>query len=188
VLLGTDPEPAPAVVPGRPSRDFAAWSSTHEGDARPGADLGSVTWGPPPEGPVRLSRDLAARWLAHGDDDPVHPLVATSRAPGSRLNGLAPRLSSDLTSAVTVAAATDDRGRTVVAVVVDAATRGGRRALESVPLDGGWVRRRGSASTRVRWTVRPDQDRRVTAVRATDALEALLERASWPLSSWTLTP
>jgi hypothetical protein len=189
VLLGTDAEPTSAVVQGRPSRGREAWSSTQEGAARPVADIGSITWGPRADTRVRLSRDVVARWLADTPDgSPVRPLSATSRAPGSRWNGAAPRLSSDLTSAIAIAPSTDDRGRTVVAVVVDAGTRGGRRALEAVALDGGWVRRRGSASTRVRWTLVPDVDPQVTAVRAVDALEALLERAAWPLAAWTLIP
>jgi hypothetical protein len=188
VLLGADAGPAPVAPPGRPSRDREAWSSGHEGSGRPAPDADSIDWGPPPEGAVRLDRTVLARWLADATQPPVRPLTATSRAPGSRLNGAASRLSPDLTSQLTIGPSTDDRGRTVVAVVVDAGTRGGRRALEAVALDGGWVRRRGSASTRVRWTVRPDADPRVTAVRVGEALEAILDRAGWPLSDWTLTP
>jgi hypothetical protein len=200
VLLGSDAGTAPAAPPGRPSRDREAWSSGHEGSGRPAPDADAIDWGPPPDGPVRLDRTGLVRWLAdaawHAEarrvadvpEPAVRPLTATSRAPGSRLNGAAARLSPDLTSQLTVAPSSDDRGRTVVAAVVDAGTRGGRRALEAVALDGGWVRRRGSASTRVRWTVPPDPDPRVTAVRVGEALEALLDRAGWPLSDWTLTP
>lgn len=191
LLVGSD---APAPVPaGRPSRDRAAWSSTDDGATRPVADVASLDWDTPLEqGRVGLSRDLVARWLAaptsaDASSPVVRRLTATSRAPGSRLNRAAPRLSPDLTSAVTVDADTDDRGRVVVAAVVEAAPRRARRVLEDVTLDGGWMRRRGSATTRLRWTGRPDGDPRVTAVHTADVLDELLDRARWPLAEWTRT-
>ena len=115
-------------------------------------------------------------------------MAATSRAPGSRLNGAASRLSSDLTSQLEVREDADDRGRSVVVVVVVAGTRGARKALDQVPLDGGWVRRRTSTATTLRWSAAPDADPRVTAVRAARTLAGLLQRADWPLSTWTITP
>jgi hypothetical protein len=186
VLL--DREGPPPPPPGRPSRDRDAWSSAQAGPARPAADPGTVDWSVPLLAPpARLDRADVARWLAADGDPVVRPLTATSRAPGSRLNGAARRLSSDLTSAIDVRADVDDRGRPVVVATVSAESRRGRRALDAAALDGGWVRRRSSTSTRLRWTAAPDADRQVTAVRAAGVLAELLARAGWPLSDWTLT-
>jgi hypothetical protein len=147
-----------------------------------------VDWDRPlPTGAVALGRELLARWLAAPSVAPVHPLVATSRAPGSRLNRAAPRLSGDLTAALRVGADTDDRGRPVVTAHLSAGNRRARRTLDEVGLDGGWVRRRGSATTTLRRAVLPAPDRRVTALRTAEAVDELLERARWPLGSWLVT-
>jgi hypothetical protein len=147
-----------------------------------------VDWDQPlPTGPVALGHDLLARWLAAPSVAPVHPLVATSRAPGSRLNRAAPRLSGDLTAALQIGADTDDRGRAVVSAHLTAGNRRARRTLDAVGLDGGWVRRRGSATTTLWRAVSPDADRRVTALRTAQSVDELLERARWPLDSWLVT-
>ncbi|MEX1177254.1 MAG: hypothetical protein WEB09_02225 [Nitriliruptor sp.] len=128
-----------------------------------------------------------ARWLADGADHPVTPLTATSRAPGSRLNGAARRLSPDLTSGLEIGAGADDRGRVVVSAAIVAGTRGGRKAIDAVALDGGWVRRRSSTTSQVRWTAAPDADRHLTAARVSATVDDLLSRAAWPLDAWALT-
>jgi hypothetical protein len=75
----------------------------------------------------------------------------------------------------------------VVAVRLSAGNRRARRALDEVGLDGGWVRRRGSATTTLLRTVNPDAERRVTALATVDALDDLLGRAGWPLPAWLVT-
>lgn len=188
ILIGDAEVEGASAPPGRPSRARDDWSSAQTGQARPRPDATSVRWDAPlPDQPTRLTRDLVACWLADGRGPGIRPLTATSRAPGSRLNGAATKLSTDLTASLAVRCDTDDRGHEVVAVEVAAGNRRGRRSLDDAPLDGGWVRRRTSSSTRVRWTAPPDDDLQVTAVRAADAVSALLERVGWPLSAWTLT-
>ncbi|WP_211262585.1 J domain-containing protein [Nitriliruptor alkaliphilus] len=187
VLIGDDGDGVPVQPPGRPSRPRAAWSSDQTGPAREAVDLTSVRWDlPVPASPEPLSRELIARWLASGHVDPVRPLKAISRAPGARLNRAAPKLSPDLTATLVVGPATDDRGRVVVAVRVVAANRRARRVLDSVGLDGGWIRRRGTSSTTLRRTITPDTERSVTALRTTDLIVDLLDRAAWALEGWTL--
>lgn len=159
-----------------------------DGPARDGVDLDAVRWDLPlPDDAARLSRDLIACWLASGDHEAVRPLTATSRAPGSRLNRAAPKLSPDMTTSLEIGPDTDDRGRQVVTTRLVAGNRRARRVLDEVGLDGGWVRRRGTASTSLRRAAAPDEDRRTTAVRTADALTALLDRAGWSLDSWVLT-
>jgi hypothetical protein len=182
--LVDDPAPVPRVARGRPSRPFAV------PDTPASADVSSVDWTAAPARPAaRLDRDAAAVWLATVADlppAPVRPLIATSRGPGSRLNGVAIHLASGFTSRLTVDGDVDDRGRAVVAIELAASTRRARRALDRVPLDG-WVRRRGSSSTRLRATLPPSADPRETAVRALDRVEAMLGSLEWPLSAWTAT-
>lgn len=178
----------PVTAPGRPSRGRDEWSSTHGGAGGAPVDLDAIGWDlPVPEPGSRLSRDVVARWLASGEADPVRALTATSRAPGSRLNRVAPNLSSDLTASLEIGPTTDDRGRVVVATQVRGNNRRARRVLDDVGLDGGWVRRRGTASTTLRRAASPDEHRRVTALRAADAVATVLDRAAWPLSTWVLT-
>lgn len=187
-LVGDGASGPPVVPPGRPSRPREAWSSHQDGPARDGVDLTSVRWDLPlPDVGATLSRDLTACWLAAGDVAPVRPLAATSRAPGSRLNRAAPKLSSDLTASLEVGPDTDDRGHVVVATHLAASNRKARRVLDEIGLDGGWVRRRGSTSTTLRRARTPDTDRRTTALRTADAIAALLDRAGWPLDAWIVT-
>lgn len=189
VLLGGDEDTVPVVPPGRPSRPREAWSSGQAGPARVGVDVAGVDWDRAlPSEAAPLSRDLVARWLAADGGEPVRPLAATSRAPGSRLNRAAPKLSSDLTASLEVGPAADDRGRLVVVVRLTGRSRKARRALDDVGLDGGWIRRRGTASTTLRRVAVPDAERRVTAVRTADALVDLLDRAGWETGDWTTTP
>jgi hypothetical protein len=187
LLIAAGPAPRRPARRGRPSRHHAAWSSGHDGRPRT-VDLGSVRWNSAvPIGEVALDRDGLAVRLAAPHDAPVHPATATSRAPGSRLNAVAAKLSPDLTSSLAIELATDDRRRLVVATAVTSGNRRARRALDTVGLDGGWVRTRGSTSTTLRAADPPDDDRRMTALRTVDRLEDLLERLGWPLTSWTVT-
>ncbi len=188
-LLESDsPVPAPdRVVRGRPSRSGAQWRGDQYVDTAP-VDETAVDWDAP-EPPVQsvLSRDLVARHLAGGDEALVRPLGATSRAPGSRLNRVASKLSPDLTAQLSIRAERDDRRRPVVAIEVVGAHRRARRALDRLPLQGDWLRLRGSSTTMLRSTLVPSPQRRATALRTARHLETLLERLEWPLENWTRT-
>jgi len=181
-LSDPNAEVPPPIVPGRPSRPHAGYTDPAH------ADLGTVDWDADPgAGERRLVRDEVAVWLAGTDAGPVRPLTATSRAPGSRANGLARMLASDLTAQLRVTAACDDRGRDVVALDVRGGTRGARKALDGAKLDGVWQRTRSSSSTNLRSELVPSDDRRATAVRTVDRLQGLLESLDWPLAAWTRT-
>ncbi len=181
-LVDDDDDPVP-VARGRPSRATATGAT-----ANGPVDLTSVHWERPlPDPRDRLDRDVVAIWLAQPHAAPIVPLLAASRAPGSRWNGLAVHLSPDLTARLRIVPARDDRHREVVAIELTAGTRRARRTLDRAALDGDWVRRRTSSSTTLRATLLPNADRRVTAVQVTDRLERLLVRLDWPLPSWTLT-
>lgn len=180
--LAEDTDPPPRVARGRPSRPSVPFV-----DDTKVADLERVDWSAPlPEGDLRLDPDRLARLLADDVERAVRPIEATSRAPGSRFNGIARHLAAELTSTLRVAEVEDDLRRPVVAVDVIGATRRARRALDAVALAGGWVRTRHSTSTRLRATLTPSPDRRATALRATDQLTALLDALRWPLRSWTV--
>lgn len=180
--LADEPVSTPPVARGRPSRPPVPFVDEAEV-----VDLGRVNWSSlPPEGVVRLDRDRLAAMLASGNDGLVRPIEATSRAPGSRLNGIAHHLATGLTSTLRVIEVTDDQQRPLVAVEVVGACRRARRALDGVALEGGWVRNRYSTSTRLRATLTPSRERRATALRATDRLSSLLETLAWPLHRWTV--
>ncbi|MFA9432781.1 J domain-containing protein [Egicoccus sp. AB-alg2] len=175
-------EVPPAIVPGRPSRPHAGYADPVH------ADLATIDWDADPgDGERRLGRDEVAVWLAHGGSGCVRPLTATSRAPGSKANGLARMLASDLTAQLRVAPGTDDRGRDVVVLEVRGSTRKARKALDGAKLDGVWQRTRSSSSTGLRSELVPSEDRRATAVRAVERLEVLLDQLDWPLAAWTRT-
>lgn len=182
------PSRRPEVRRGTPSRHHTAWTSARDGRG-PTTDPAELDWDPAATDPSRPLDGVAlARRLAAVDGDQVVvTTVASSRAPGSRLNRVAASLSPDLTASLTIAADTDDRGAPVVATRVTGGTRRARRALDGVGLEDGWMRTRGSASTTLRATIVPDEDPRRTALRVVEPLEALLERLGWPLASWTLT-
>jgi hypothetical protein len=181
-LADPDTPRTPPVARGRPSTPPTAF------DAQPDrVDLGGVDWELDlPAGDLRLDRERLAVWLASDTDRLIHPIEATSRAPRSKLNRVAHVLAAELTSTVRIAEVTDDRRLPVVAVDVAGATRRARRALDTVDLDGGWVRTRRSTTTQLRSTLLPSHDRRATALRAVDRLEPLLELLGWPLASWTV--
>lgn len=177
----------PRVARGRPSRASADWSAEQAVDHP--VDLDAVDWTRPCPAPgTALSRELVALRLAHAEQPLIGRLTATSRSPGSRLNGIAAKLSADLTAQLDVAPGRDDRGRGVVVLEVVAAPRRARRALDTVPLRGDWMRLRGSSTSRLRATLLPSPKREATALRAADHLADLLDRLAWPLEAWTLTP
>ena len=186
-LADHEPSQRRQVRRGTPSRQHDAWTSAREGRG-PVTDPDAIDWALPVTAP-RASLDSIglARRLAATAGPPVAPIVATSRAPGSRLNRFAASLSPDLTASLAIAADTDDRGAAVVATRITGGTRRARRALDGVGLEGGWMRTRGSASTTLRAAVVPDGDPRRTALRVVEPLEALLDRLGWPLATWTLT-
>jgi hypothetical protein len=181
--LVTDPRPPrPRVARGRPSRPDAVV------DHLDLADVTSVAWDTPAAVPGdRLERDGLIVALARPVDGPLHAVGASSRAPGSRFNGLAPILAGDLASSLHIRPSTDDRGRVVVATEIRGTNRSARRALDRAELDGAWLRTRTSSSTVLRATLEPSDDRRRTALRTADRLAALLERLDWPLAAWTVT-
>lgn len=176
------PQP-PVVARGTPSRPPVSFVDETEV-----ADLASIDWDiQVPEGQLRLDRDRVATWLAGGPDAAmVHPLIATSRAPRSRLNRAAHLLAPELTSRIRIADASDDRHQPIVAIEVVAGSRRARRALDRAALQGGWVRTRRSSTTLLRATLAPSTDRRATAVRVTERLAGLLDQLDWPLPAWTL--
>jgi hypothetical protein len=177
-LAGEGTPPArPRITRGRPSRPGG-------GSTTP-ADVGSIDWSAStPVSKDRLHRDALAVWLVRDHAAPLHPLHATSRAPGSRLNGVAPMLAGDLSSSLLVRPGTDDRGVGIVAVELRGSCRGARRALDRVGLAGSWVRHRGSNTTVLSSSLTPDPDRPTLAVRVTDRVAAMLEALEWPLRDW----
>jgi hypothetical protein len=189
LLEGGTGTPAPdRIARGRPSRPGTAWRGGHTVDTTP-VDLSAVDWdGSLTGAEAPLSRDLAARHLAAGAGPLVQRLRGTSRAPGSRLNRVASKLSPDLTAHLEVRSRLDDRGRGVVLIEVAGSHRRARRALDRIPLQGDWLRLRGSSTTVLRSELVPSPDRRSTAVRTVRRLELLLERLEWPLHTWTHTP
>jgi hypothetical protein len=182
-LVADDAPAAPSVARGRPSRPPAPHSSE---DDR--ADVGSVAWDLAAPGvDVPLDRDRLAVLLARDGDGPVSRVTATSRAPGSRWNGAAAKLSPAFTAWLTIAPALDDRGATVVRADLTAGGRRARRALDRVVLDGVWTRTRRSTTTMLATTLKPSTQRRTTAVRVTDRVVPLLDALRWPLVEWTAT-
>lgn len=173
----------PPVSRGRPSRAHPVGAR----DAGP-VDLERVDWATPAPGDgAALDRHRLAVLLARDHPGPVHPVVAASRAPGSRLNRMAAMLAADLISWLTVRPDRDDRGHTVVALELLAPNRKARRVVDRVGLDGAWTRTRGSSTTTLRSTVQPAGDRRASSVQATQRVEALLDALAWPLTAWTVT-
>lgn len=181
--LADDDPAAPSVLGGRPSRTArtapSTPSRTEVETIRTDVAL--------PDGRVRLSRDLLASALVRHHAGPVHPVQATSRAPGASLNRVAGVLAPDLTSRLSVAPRADDRGSTGIGIEVLAGGRRARRALDEAALDGVWIRRRRTASTLLSAWIPPATDRRRSAALATSHLDRLLRELAWPLEQWTLT-
>ena len=182
-LIDDDTPPTtPTVRPGRPSR----YASTEP--PIPRVDTSSVNWTTtPPAVGTSLNRDRLAVALVDAPADGFAAVTATSRSPGSKLNGVARHLAQDSASVLTIGPATDDRRRPTIAVEVRAFGRRGRRALERAELLDRWTRTRGSSHTLLRSMVQRASDRRVSALLATDRAAELLDRLSWGLSAWTVT-
>jgi curved DNA-binding protein CbpA len=174
------PPERPRFTRGRPSRPPG---STEDAPA----DVSSIHWDRPlPGARDRLDRDALAVWLARDHAAVLHPLHAASRAPGSRLNGVATMLAGDLSSSLAVRPIRDDRGSPVVAIELRGSCRGARRAMDRVGLAGTWVRHRGSNTTVLTSSLTPDPVRAALAVRVTDRVAGLLDALGWPLGDWRL--
>jgi len=181
--LVADGDQAPGVSRGRPSRTPA--SAPHAPSA---ADLAAFDLDSDrADQPGPLDPDRFATLLASPHRGAVHPVLAASRAPGSRLNRAAGFLAAELTSTLEVRATTDDRGHDVVVVEVTGASRRARRAMEAADLDGTWVRRRRSTTTQLRAAIPPAGDRRETAAGIAVRTTRLLDSIGWPLREWTVT-
>jgi hypothetical protein len=171
----------PVVARGRPSTPPVSFRDETER-----RDLDRIDWERAvPAGRLALDHGLVARILATGTA-PVNPLVATSRSPGSRLNGAAHLLAPELTSRLTITAAEDDRHQPVVTTEILTGNRKARRALDQVTMADGWVRRRRPSTTSLSVSMARSQDPRATALRVADHLQLLLDRIGWPLPAWTL--
>jgi hypothetical protein len=179
-LAADEPGPVrPRFTRGRPSRPDGGFVAP--------VDVGSIRWDAPLLAPKdQLDRDRLAVWLAREHVAPLHPLHAASRAPGSRLNGVATVLAGDLSSSLEVRPGTDDRGTAVVTIEVRGSNRRARRALDGVRPDGPWVRHRSSNTTVLTCSVPPEPDRPALAVRVTDRVADLLTVVGWPLDQWRL--
>lgn len=186
LLLTGEATARPVRPAGRPSRPAAAWDADRV-DRRAAVDVGTVDWDGPTSTGV-LDTDVLARLLADAPGStPIGTVVATSRAPGSRLNRAASRLSPDLTAELRVTTEVDDRARVVVVTTLRTGNRRARRAVEAVALDGGWIRSRRSSTTILRHVATPDDDARTTAVRTVRHVCTMLDRLGWPLGSWAVT-
>lgn len=174
----------PVMATGRPSRTPATAPRTPSRSELAAIALDVDV----PHRAAPLGPSLVASALARPHPQPIHPVHASSRAPGARLNRAAAILATDLTSTLRIAAAADDRGRPVVAIEVAATARRARRALEAAALDGVWIRRRRTSTTQLSSTIDPGPDRHRTAVATTVRLVRLLDAVSWPLEQWVLLP
>ena len=175
---------APPVVQGRPSR---APASTPQAPSRSElAALASDRAVPP--GRLRLDTDLLASALARGHRQPLHPVLAASRAPGSALNRAASVLATDLTATLAIATTITDLREPVITIELTGGARRARRALERAPLEGVWTRLRRSSTTQLRSTIAPSAERHTSAAAVTLRVTRLLEHLAWPLPQWTLTP
>ena len=182
--LGDADTAAPAVTGGHPSQTPA--TAPRAPSARELAAIAvDLTV---PGAPVRLTLDLLASALARPHPAPLHPVRAASRAPGAALNRAAGVLATDLTAALTVVPTRDDRGHLAVGVEVTGRHRRARRALDTVALEGVWVRHRRGNRTVVGSRMTPATARADTAVATAARVGRLLDALAWPLSQWTLTP
>ncbi|MEX0869774.1 MAG: J domain-containing protein [Nitriliruptoraceae bacterium] len=168
-VLSSTPAASPRMARGRPSRRATV----------DGTDVGAVDWDAQMQPGAPLTRDAFAAAVRNGQ-----AVRAVSRAPGSRLNRLAPHLAEDFSSQLTAAVGTDDRGRTAIHVDLTAANRAARRVLDRAECGDEWIRRRGSSTTRLRATVAAEDDLAAAAARAAGRLTTLLGQLHWPLHQW----
>lgn len=192
---GRDPEiprtqrPRPPTRPSRARGERATPPS--ERFDRAHVDLSDVDWELElPARPTAATRELVAVTLARPHAGNVHPVTLRSRAPGSRLNGLARHLDASLLATLTVEVTRDRRALVGhdIEVSVKGASRKVRRTLDRAPLEAGWIRERGSSWTMLRGFIKPSEARRATAVRAADETARLCDGLGWPLEGWLLTP
>lgn len=187
-LLSDDPAAPPTVTSGRPSRRAP---TVHD----PGSDHADLRPLEPDErrevlaGRLTLDAQVLVRWLV-GERGLVG-FSAASRAPGARANRLAHALAEGSTSTLTIATAPGG-GSAALRVTLVARPRSARRALDALRLDGaergrGWVRQRGSASTRLHQDHALGPRSSDAAAAAVAELDALLARLAWPLGHWRAT-
>lgn len=154
-------------------------------------DTATVDWdrAVPDRAAFRADTGHLSVLLASPAAGPVHPVTGRSRGPRSVLNPLVPFLDPDLTASWRIGVATE-RGITGhdIEIRLRAWSRGARRRIDAGETPAGWVVERGSSSTTMVRILHPSPDRRVSAVRATRTLAALLEDIGWPLETWFIIP
>ena len=199
LLLDRPPDPRTATSPStgttrRPSTTTSmaggAWGEAasprwHDG----GADTTAVDWGlEVPDGSHAWSRDLLAVALAADGPGPISPAAGRSRRPGARTNRLVGAMAADLLASFHVAPAAD-RGVAGhdVALVLRTPPGRARKRLDDAPLPLGWTKERRPDSTVASLLLHPSRDRRTTALRAADTLDAALSLMDWPLPQWRAT-
>lgn len=179
VLIDQPEAPPPAdrgVARGTPSRHARTTA----------APPASFAWDrrPPTDGEA-LDADAIAILIGVSGHGRV---LATSRAPGSRLNRWASQIWGPDAATLSIRPNLDDRGRVVCQVTITARTRAARRALESAGLPDSWLRRRTPSATTLT-VARPLDDRGhddggTTAVSVARSLDDVLRGAGWPLRQW----
>lgn len=153
-------------------------------------DTAVVDWdvGVPPNGPYALSRDRLAVLLIR-DGDPVAPLVAHSRSPGSWLHRIIGWLQPDLLAELRIGPAEDTglRGHDVHVRFAFRTLRA-RRIVDAAPVPQGWTEKRGSSTTTLQRVLHPSPSREATATRVAQLVEELTDAAGWPLEDWYVIP
>lgn len=119
----------------------------------------------------------------------VHPVSAVSRKPGALLNRVSHWVSNDLLARWTIEPARDRgiRGHDVE-IRFDFPAGRTRKRADAVRFPQGWTRLRRPDATVVSLVMPPSRDRRATALRAVDHLEAALVALEWPLTDWYRIP
>lgn len=177
-----DPVPTASVA----DRWWEAPARWHDGPV----DTGEVDWDAtvPETVPYALSRDRLAVLLADPGPGPVTPVIARSRAPGSRLHRFISWLQPDLLAELQIGPA-NERGIAGHDVELRFAFRSlkARRIVNDASLPPGWVKHRGSSSTTVRRTLHPSLSRQATAARTSGIAAEVTDAAGWPLDDWYIT-
>lgn len=155
-----------------------------------GADVGAIDWDRDlPAPPHRWDRDLVAVAAARPlEQTVVHPVEGRSRKPGAFLNRFVGAISSDLLATFRIAPSTSRGvvGHDVELQLVAPPGRA-RKVLDEAALPPGWTRERRPDSTVATLLAHPSRDRRTTALRVADHLEAVTAALGWPLTEWRRT-
>lgn len=174
------PRPAPTA-----SVDDRWWEAPTRWHEAP-VDVTSVDWTitVPDEGTFALTRDRLAVILDRGGE-PVAPVTALSRSPGSWLHRVIGWLQPDLLAQLHIApAATQGITGHDVHVRFTFRSLKSRRIVGGARLPQGWTQRRGSSSTVVQRVLHPSPDPRATAARVASLIEEVATAMGWPLSDW----